>query len=57
MYDALISTRVYRDAWTHEKAVALLREDSAKHMFDGRCVGALERVLAREHGMALGVAV
>ena len=57
VYDALISTRVYRDAWTHEKAVALLREDSAKHMFDGRCVGALERVLTREHGMALGVAV
>ncbi len=57
VYDALISTRVYRDAWTHERAVTLLREESAKHMFDGRCVGALERVLAREHGMALGVAV
>ncbi len=47
VYDALVSTRVYRDAWTHEEAVALLRGESGI-AFDPRCVGALERVLARE---------
>jgi HD-GYP domain-containing protein (c-di-GMP phosphodiesterase class II) len=57
VYDALISTRVYRDAWTHDRAIALLREEATEHMFDVRCVAALERVLAREHGMSLGVAV
>ncbi len=57
VYDALMSTRVYREAWTHDRAIALLREEATEHLFDTRCVGALERVLAREHGMALGVAV
>jgi putative two-component system response regulator len=28
VYDALISQRVYREAWTHERAIALLREES-----------------------------
>lgn len=52
VYDALISTRVYRDAWTHDRAFALLREESAT-AFDPRCVAALERVLARERGPVL----
>jgi putative nucleotidyltransferase with HDIG domain len=47
VYDALISTRVYRDAWTHERAVGLLR-DEAGTSFDAKCVAALERVLSRE---------
>jgi putative nucleotidyltransferase with HDIG domain len=47
VYDALISRRVYRDAWTHEKAVALLREESGTS-FDSKCVTALERVLSSE---------
>jgi hypothetical protein len=47
VYDALISKRVYRKAWTHERAVALLREESGSS-FDPSCVAALERVLARE---------
>jgi putative nucleotidyltransferase with HDIG domain len=47
VYDALISTRVYRDAWTHERAVKLLRDESGTS-FDGKCVTALERVLASE---------
>lgn len=47
VYDALISTRVYRDAWTHERAVKLLRDESGTS-FDGKCVSALERVLASE---------
>ena len=47
VYDALISTRVYRDAWTHERAVKLLRDESGTS-FDGKCVAALERVLSFE---------
>jgi len=56
VYDALLSTRVYREAWSHERAVALLHEGSGS-VFDTRCVDALERVLAREHGELLAVAV
>lgn len=47
VYDALVSPRVYRDAWRHEQAMALLHEDTGK-AFDERCVAALERVLARD---------
>ena len=46
VYDALCSERVYRPAWTHERALELLR-DEAGSAFDTRCVEALERVLAR----------
>ena len=47
VYDALVSSRVYRDAWSHEPALALLRDESGS-AFDERCVAALERVLGRE---------
>jgi HD-GYP domain-containing protein (c-di-GMP phosphodiesterase class II) len=47
VYDALISKRVYREAWTHERAIGLLREESGSSV-DPKCVAALERVLARE---------
>jgi HD-GYP domain-containing protein (c-di-GMP phosphodiesterase class II) len=56
VYDALISPRVYRDPWTHEQAIALLREQTGD-AFDARCVAALERVLARERNDSLAVAV
>jgi putative nucleotidyltransferase with HDIG domain len=56
VYDALLSRRVYRAAWTHEEAVALLRE-GAGTAFDTLCVAALERVLAREHPPEMAVAV
>jgi hypothetical protein len=56
VYDALISPRVYREAWTHEQAIELLR-DQAGTAFDPRCVAALERVLARERAAGLAVAV
>jgi hypothetical protein len=56
VYDALISERVYRDAWPHERAMGLLR-DGAGSEFDPGCVEALERVLARERGADLAVAV
>jgi putative nucleotidyltransferase with HDIG domain len=47
VYDALVSPRVYRDAWSHEAALVLLREETGT-AFDERCVAALEAVLTRE---------
>jgi putative nucleotidyltransferase with HDIG domain len=43
VYDALVSTRVYRPAWGPQRALEHLHEGA----FDGRCVAALEKVLAR----------
>jgi HD-GYP domain-containing protein (c-di-GMP phosphodiesterase class II) len=51
VYDALISTRVYRAAWSHEQAIALLRQQSGD-MFDEQCVSALDRVLERDRDVA-----
>lgn len=56
VYDALRSKRVYREAWTHDRAIALLRE-GAGTLFESRCVDALERLLARERNADLAVAV
>jgi hypothetical protein len=47
VYDALVSPRVYRDAWSHEAAIGLLRDQTGT-AFDQRCVAALEAVLGRE---------
>ena len=47
VYDALISNRVYRNAWSQEDALELLRRESGRE-FDARCVAALERVLAQD---------
>ena len=47
VYDALISNRVYREAWTHERAIALLHDEAGTKL-DRRCVSALERVLGAE---------
>jgi HD-GYP domain-containing protein (c-di-GMP phosphodiesterase class II) len=47
VYDALISTRVYRPAWSVEQAVGLLQRDAGT-AFDTRCVDALVRVLGEE---------
>ncbi len=47
VYDALISKRMYRPAWAHEDAMALLRRESGT-AFDARCVAALERVVTGE---------
>jgi hypothetical protein len=44
VYDALISKRVYRDAWTEDDALALLRNEAGT-AFDERCVEALARVV------------
>ena len=56
VYDALRSARVYREAWSHERAMKLLR-DAAGEAFDARCIDALERVLGREQSAGLAVAV
>jgi putative nucleotidyltransferase with HDIG domain len=47
VYDALISPRVYRGAWTRGQAIDFLREHSGT-AFDARVVAALQRVLAHE---------
>ena len=47
VYDALISPRVYRAAWTQEQAIGLLREGAGGE-FDTVCVCALEEVVARD---------
>jgi HD-GYP domain-containing protein (c-di-GMP phosphodiesterase class II) len=47
VYDALITSRVYRPAWTHEEAMSLLRADTGT-AFDERCVSALEKLLETE---------
>jgi HD-GYP domain-containing protein (c-di-GMP phosphodiesterase class II) len=46
VYDALVSKRVYRDAWTQERALALLREQAGS-AFDPACVAALDATLLR----------
>ena len=56
VYDALRSARVYREAWSHEGAMRLLREGAGTE-FDAMCVDALERVLEGEREQALAVAV
>jgi hypothetical protein len=56
VYDALISKRVYREAWSHEQALEYLRDGSDK-LFYGSCVEALADVLARERRADLAVAV
>jgi putative nucleotidyltransferase with HDIG domain len=44
VYDALVSDRVYRAAWTPERALALLQEESGTG-YDATVVRALERVV------------
>jgi hypothetical protein len=56
VYDALISERVYRKAWSHERALEHLRAGAGK-LFDATCVEALADVLARERRSDLAVAV
>jgi len=46
VYDALISKRVYRDAWSEQEAIDYLRAETGT-AFDDRCVEALARVVGR----------
>jgi HD-GYP domain-containing protein (c-di-GMP phosphodiesterase class II) len=50
VYDALVSKRVYRGAWSHDEAMALLRRETS-HALDARCVAALEQVVESEQGI------
>jgi putative nucleotidyltransferase with HDIG domain len=47
VYDALVSPRVYRDAWPAWRALDLLRSETGTG-FSPECVAALERVLERD---------
>jgi HD-GYP domain-containing protein (c-di-GMP phosphodiesterase class II) len=51
VYDALISKRVYRDAWSPERALALLHSEIGT-AFDGRCVEALESLVVERRPAA-----
>ena len=51
VYDALISKRVYRDAWSEQNAIDYLRAESGT-AFDERCVEALARVIGRDSACA-----
>jgi putative nucleotidyltransferase with HDIG domain len=51
VFDALLSDRVYRDAWTLDEALGLITRESGTK-FDPACVNALERVIARERDHA-----
>jgi HD-GYP domain-containing protein (c-di-GMP phosphodiesterase class II) len=45
VYDALTADRVYREAWSAERALALLEEDTGS-AFDAECVRALAALVA-----------
>ena len=47
VYDALVSPRAYRPAWSREQALSLLHDESDV-AFDSRCVAALERIVGVE---------
>jgi len=55
VYDALVSPRVYRDAWPVANALEHLRRDGGA-AFDPACVTALLRVLDREQSVGLALA-
>jgi putative nucleotidyltransferase with HDIG domain len=51
VFDALLSQRVYRDAWKLEDALDLITREAGTK-FDPACVDALERVIEREQDSA-----
>jgi HD-GYP domain-containing protein (c-di-GMP phosphodiesterase class II) len=51
VYDALISKRVYREAWSEHNAIDYLRAEAGT-AFDERCVEALARVVGRDPARA-----
>jgi putative nucleotidyltransferase with HDIG domain len=56
VYDALISPRVYRGPWTHDQAIAHLREHAGTQ-FDTKSVEALDRLLENERARAVPTAL
>ena len=55
VFDALISTGVYREAWSPDGALRLLRSEAGTKL-DVRCVTALERVVDRLYGIRASLA-
>jgi putative nucleotidyltransferase with HDIG domain len=55
VFDALLSKRVYRDAWRLDDALELISRESGTK-FDPACVDALERVIGREQDRVSRVA-
>ena len=55
VYDALVSDRVYRAAWTPERALELLHEQEGTG-FDPKVVQALERIVTPREGAPSWVA-
>ena len=53
VYDALVSDRVYRAAWTPQRALRLLHEEAGRQ-FDPRCVTALARIVTAPAAAAAG---
>jgi len=53
VYDALVSDRVHRAAWTPKRAFELLRDETGSQ-FDERCVEALARAIGLEPAPAPG---
>jgi putative nucleotidyltransferase with HDIG domain len=51
VFDALLSDRVYRDAWTLDAALDLISREAGTK-FDPACVNALVRVIGREQAVA-----
>jgi putative nucleotidyltransferase with HDIG domain len=51
VFDALLSQRVYRNAWELESALALLSREAGT-TFDRACVEALEHVVQRERALS-----
>lgn len=51
VYDALVSSRVYRAAWPQNRALSVLQESATE--FDPRCVAALAALLAVERDTQL----
>jgi putative nucleotidyltransferase with HDIG domain len=51
VWDALVSPRVYRDAWTPERAMDLLVSEVG-FAFDERCVAALQKLVAERAARA-----
>jgi HD-GYP domain-containing protein (c-di-GMP phosphodiesterase class II) len=54
VYDALVSDRVYRAAWSSDRALALLREESGA-AYDPQVVATLERVVGAAPPWVAGV--
>jgi putative two-component system response regulator len=51
VYDALVSNRVYRDAFSHEEAIGILLGEAGTKL-DRRCVTTLVGLMAEERAPA-----